>query len=153
MGRPDLQHVGGIAKSDQPVLDASSPGPAESEGARFNRIRDALFHGELRVGALLYVAFRANISLRSARPSVTPRLIASWRRGKTSEIKSGVMARCLRVFVEGKGLRQRPERLPIPFSRGAVVPKVVSGDCFDANFNDASDDVLVRVRVPADNKS
>src|SRR5579864_2530773 len=77
MGRPDLQHVGGIAKSDQPVLDASPAGPAEGEGARFNRIRNALFHGELRVGAILHVALRANISLRSARPPVTPGLVAN----------------------------------------------------------------------------
>src|SRR5579864_3235164 len=100
MGRPDLQHVGGIAKSDQPVLDASSAGPAESEGARFNRIRNALFHGELRVGALLHVALRANVSLRSAHPSMTPGLITSGGRGKTSQIKSGIMLRRPGVFVQ-----------------------------------------------------
>lgn len=34
-----------------------------------------------------------------------------------------------------------------------MVPKVVGRDGFDANFNGASDDVLVRVRVLADKKS
>src|SRR4029077_3323572 len=77
----------------------------------------------------------------------------SWGRGKTIQIKCGVMARRLNVFVEGEGLRQRPESLPIPFSRRAAAPKIVRGDGFDPNFNGAADDVLVRVRVLADKKS
>src|ERR1700692_3598430 len=100
MGRPDLQHVGGLAESDQPVLDASSSGPVESESARFNRIRNALFHGELRVGALLHVALRANVSLRSTHPSVMPDLLAKCARRKTSHVKRGVLLCRPSVFIE-----------------------------------------------------
>ena len=50
-----------------PVLDAASSGLAESEGARFDRVRNALFHGEFCAGALSSCGFCADVShLRSA---------------------------------------------------------------------------------------
>ena len=73
--------------------------------------------------------------------------------GKTSQIECGVMLCCLGVFVERERLRERPESSPIPFLNRAVVPEIVRDDGFDANFDGASDQVLVRVRVPADKKS
>ena len=80
-------------------------------------------------------------------------LITIWVVGKTPLIEQGIVVRRSGVLVKRERLRQRPESSPIPFLYWPVVPKIVRGDGFDANFDGAANDVLVRIRVLADKKS
>jgi len=58
----------------------------------------------------------------------------------------------VRVFVKRNRLRQCPNVAPIPFSNWPVTAKIVGQNRFDTNLHESRDDILVQIRMAADDQ-